>query len=54
MNCMIEIMKIRKNKHLQKKKMSVSAYFISDLCNVHKIKRLSQETKGKAMGRSYE
>ena len=41
MNCMIEIMKIRKNKHLQKKKMSVSAYFISDLCNVHKIKRLS-------------
>lgn len=41
MNCMIEIMKIRKNKHLQKKKMSVSAYFVSDLCNVHKIKRLS-------------
>lgn len=34
-------MKIRKNKHLQKKKMSVTAYFIIGLCILHKIKRLS-------------
>ena len=32
---------MRKNKHLQTGKRSVSAYFIRHLCNVHKIKRLS-------------
>ena len=32
---------MRKNKHLQTEKRSVSAYFIRLLCNIYKIKRLS-------------